>query len=306
MIRLRRIDFHSVTTILLAGLIDADFSQMDFIYMLFGSFTNDNVDFAFDNGLVCKWIKRQSRISLKIISYYSNDKNREKFAEDIETELLPYISDVSNTISSVKDLVLYDITTSDEKKGELLKHLDNSPAHFICDVLIYGFSRSFVKSGSKDSTAVSPRLDDVMYLPLLPKPTKYFTGRKDALATLHQLLSEHSTVVVGGIPGIGKSELVKAYRQVHLNDYTNILYLDYTGNLYEMICNMDFIDDTDSLSEKEKFSKHFRFLRSLKEDAYNLSVFIITPSYRILFNKYTTILLYFLNNPMYPALCFLK
>lgn len=66
---MNRIDFHSIATILLGGLIDADYSQMDFIYMLFGSFANDNVDFAFDNGLVCKWIKGQSRISPKIISY---------------------------------------------------------------------------------------------------------------------------------------------------------------------------------------------------------------------------------------------
>ena len=59
MISLNRIDFPSIATILLGGLIDADYSQMDFIYMLFGSFANDNVDFAFDNGLVCKWIKGQ-------------------------------------------------------------------------------------------------------------------------------------------------------------------------------------------------------------------------------------------------------
>ena len=51
---MNRIDFHSIATILLSGLIDADYSQMDFIYMLFDSFANDNVDFAFDNGLVCK------------------------------------------------------------------------------------------------------------------------------------------------------------------------------------------------------------------------------------------------------------
>ena len=41
---MNRIDFHSIATILLGGLIDADYSQMDFIYMLFGSFANDNVD----------------------------------------------------------------------------------------------------------------------------------------------------------------------------------------------------------------------------------------------------------------------
>ena len=51
---MNRIDYHSIATILLSGLIAADYSQMDFIYMLFGSFANDNVDFAFDNGLVCK------------------------------------------------------------------------------------------------------------------------------------------------------------------------------------------------------------------------------------------------------------
>lgn len=264
---MNRIDFHSIATILLSGLIAADYSQMDFIYMLFGSFANDNVDFAFDNGLVCKWIKGQSRISPKIISYYNSEKNRDKFCKDIESELLPYISDVSYTISAIRDLVLCDITTSDEKKDALLTHFDNAPAHFLCDILIYGFSRSFVKAGNKNSGSVSPRVDDIMYLPLLPKPTKYFTGRSYALIELHQLLNLHSAVIVNGIPGIGKSELVKAYVQLHLKDYTNILYFDYEKSLYNVICNVDFVDDTDSMAEKERFRKHFRFLRSLKEDS---------------------------------------
>ena len=165
---MNRIDFHSIATILLSGLIAADYSQMDFIYMLFGSFANDNVDFAFDNGLVCKWIKGQSRISPKIISYYNSEKNRDKFCKDTESELLPYISDVSYTISAIRDLVLCDITTSDEKKDALLTHFDNAPAHFICDVLIYGVSRNFVKVGNKDSGSASPRVDDAMYLPFCP------------------------------------------------------------------------------------------------------------------------------------------
>ena len=41
---MNRIDFHSIATILLGGLIDADYSQMDFIYMLFGSFANNNIE----------------------------------------------------------------------------------------------------------------------------------------------------------------------------------------------------------------------------------------------------------------------
>ena len=180
---------------------------------------------------------------------------------------MPYISDVSYTISAIRDLVLCDITTSDEKKDALLTHFEHTPAQFICDVLIYGFSRNFVKARNKDSGSSSPRVDDVMYLPLLPKPTKCFTGRSKALPELHTLLSTHSTVIVNGIPSIGKSELVKAYVQSHLRDYTNILYLDYEKSLYNVVCNLDFVDDTDSMSEKDRFRKHFRFLRSLKEDS---------------------------------------
>lgn len=55
--------------------------------------------------------------------------------------------------------------------------------------------------------------------------------------------------------------------KLHQKDYTNILYLEYTGNLYEMIADLEFADDSDSLSEKERFRKHFRFIKTLKEDS---------------------------------------
>ena len=132
----------------------------------------------------------------------------------------------------------------------MMTYFNNAPAHFICDVLIYGFSRNFVNAGNKDSGSSSPRVDDVMYLPLLPKPTKYFTRRSEALTELHKLLSTHSTVTVNGIPGIGKSELVKAYVQSHQKDYTNILYFDYEKNIDNVICNLDFVGNTAPMSEK--------------------------------------------------------
>lgn len=69
------------------------------------------------------------------------------------------------------------------------------------------------------------------------------------------------------MPGIGKNELVKQYAKEHKKDFTNILYLEYTGNFYEMIADLDFVDDIDSLSEKDRFRKHYRFLKSLQEDS---------------------------------------
>ena len=42
--------------------------------------------------------------------------------------------------------------------------------------------------------------------------------------------------------------------------------MEYTGNLYQDIVDMDFIDDPPVISEQEPFQRHNRFLRSLKSD----------------------------------------
>ena len=68
------------------------------------------------------------------------------------------------------------------------------------------------------------------------------------------------------LAGIGKSELAKAYAKRYIKHYTNILYVEYTGNLHQDITDMDFIDDLPESTEQERFQRHNRFLRSLKSD----------------------------------------
>lgn len=68
------------------------------------------------------------------------------------------------------------------------------------------------------------------------------------------------------IAGIGKSELAKAYTKRYMRHYTNILYVEYTGNLHQDITDIDFIDDLPESIEQERFQRHNRFLRSLKSD----------------------------------------
>ena len=57
-------------------------SQPDFLYELFEDFMNDpaNQDFSMDNGLVCRWMTGQAKISPKISAYYSKPSNQEKLA----------------------------------------------------------------------------------------------------------------------------------------------------------------------------------------------------------------------------------
>ena len=100
----------------------------------------------------------------------------------------------------------------------------------------------------------------------VPKPCRHFIGRDKELEELYTVLEENRHVFLCGIAGIGKSELVKAYAKRYIKQYTNILYVEYTGNLHQDITDMDFIDDPPESTDQERFQRHNRFLRSLKSD----------------------------------------
>ena len=75
-------------------------SQPDFLYELFEDFMDDpaNQDFSMDNGLVCRWMTGQAKISPKISAYYSKPSNQEKLAHTIHQNLLPLMSDCNMAI----------------------------------------------------------------------------------------------------------------------------------------------------------------------------------------------------------------
>lgn len=83
---------------------------------------------------------------------------------------------------------------------------------------------------------------------------------------LHALLVDHSKVFLHGIPGIGKSGLAKAYAKQYGKEYTNIIYVNYPGDLKQAVIDLDFADDMPDESDGSRFKRHDRFLRSLRED----------------------------------------
>ena len=100
----------------------------------------------------------------------------------------------------------------------------------------------------------------------VPRPCRHFVGREDETTELHSLLEDNSKVFLYGIAGIGKSELAKSYAKYYKKHYTNILYFEYAGDLHQSVTDMDFADDLPEDAEEERFRKHNRFLRSLKDD----------------------------------------
>ncbi len=273
---LDRCDFSSISTYLKNHISESNqMSQPDFLYELFEDFMNDpaNEDFSMDNGLVCRWLTGQAKISPKISSYYSKSGNQKKLAETIHQNLLPLIPDCNMAMQDIYTLFMQDDTISDAKKKNLasLYKPASSRLLFLAKLISFGMERQFVKRDTRNQKliaggALSPIVLDYIMDSEVPKPCRHFLGRDKELEELHAMLEENLHVFLYGIAGIGKSELAKAYAKQYKKHYTNILYVEYTGDLHQDITDMDFIDDPPEISEQERFQRHNRFLRSLKSD----------------------------------------
>ena len=276
---MERCDFSSVMTIIRKYISDSkDINQVDLLYQLFETYIEDedNLCFGFDNGLVCRWIKGLAKISPNITSYYSNDENKNSLAGDIEFNILPLMYDSAMAVREIYDMLIQDFTISDEVKQKLTQDYpcsdDEGKAIFISSVLCFAMERNFVKRDINTqkllmSGSLSPVIGEYVFNSEVPPPCRHFCGRDTELEDIHQLLSQHGKLFVQGIPGIGKSEVAKSYAQKYKKEYTNTLYIPYSGSLKNNIANLDFADDFDDTATiDDRFRKHNRFLRRLKED----------------------------------------
>ena len=273
---MERCDFSSISTFLKNQISESNqMNQPDFLYELFEDFMNDpvNDDFSMDNGLVCRWITGQAKISPKISSYYAKLSNQKKLATTIQRNLLPLMADCNMVIQDIYTLFMQDDTISNTKKQELasLYTLSDSRLLFLAKVISFGMERQFIKRDTKNQKLItggllSPIVLDYIMDSEVPKPCRHFLGREEELDELHTMFEENRHIFLYGIAGNGKSELAKAYAKQYRKQYTNILYMEYTGNLHQDIADMDFIDDPPEINEQERFRIHNRFLRSLKSD----------------------------------------
>ena len=271
-----RCDFSSIMTCLKDHISESNqMSQPEFLYEIFEDFMDspESSDFSLDNGLVCRWMTGQAKISPKISSYYAKPKSQERLAETIQQNLLPLMADCNKALQDIYNLFMQDPSVSETKKKKLagLYRSADSRLLFLAKVISFGMERPFVKRNTKNQKliaggALSPAVLDYIMDSEVPRPCRHFVGREEELEELHTMLEENSKVFLYGIAGIGKSELAKAYAKQYKKYYTNILYTEYTGDLHQSITDLDFTDDLPEDSEEERFRKHNRFLRSLKDD----------------------------------------
>ena len=272
---MERCDFASICAIIRRYLLEGAFdSQVDFAGTLFDSYVQ-MTQAEFDNGLLNKWLNGINRLSPGIRKFYQEKQNCEALAVTLQDAILPSLTDSGIVVQEVYDLLIHDTTVSARKKETLTARYpcasDEDEASFLADTLVFGIVRDFIardirKPLLSPSGNLSPVICDYVFDEGLPKPCPNFCGRGRELEGLHKLLMEKGKVFLRGIPGIGKSELAKAYARFHKKDYTNILFITYSGDLKRDIANLSFTDDYLFEGNEELFHKHNRFLRTLKPD----------------------------------------
>ena len=267
-----RCDFSSVCRTILDS---ATLNQVEFLELLFEDYARANL-FFFNAGLSNRWLRGLKPLSSAIIKYYGADDKADNLMRNFSKSIMPHISDHDNLTKALHDLVLNDVSISDNTKSELLSYYPcvskSEAVEFICNILIFAMSRPFVTRDTKiiekhtSSGALSPIVSERIFGADIPAPCKHFSGRDKELAELHDILSENNKVFVNGIGGIGKSEFVKAFARDYRKDFTNILYFYYDTDLKNLITDIDFSDDRPEDTVDEKFKRHNRYLRSLKDD----------------------------------------
>lgn len=271
-----RCDFCSLMTILRKYIRENNqLSQADFLYELFDDFllSPDGRDFSFDNGLVCRWMTGQARVSPKVINYYSMSRSQKKLSDTIQQTLFPMMFDYDKALEDVYILFIQDSSISEVKKQELSLFYKSPSTRmlFLAKLISFGMERTFIKRDHKNQKLIaggslSPVLLDYIMDSEVPRPCRHFCGRSKEIESLHIMLEENGKVFLYGIAGIGKSELAKAYAKQYKKFYTNILYLEYDGDLKQSVIDMDFTDDLMNDTDDERLKKHNRFLRSLRND----------------------------------------
>lgn len=250
-------------------------SQPEFLYEIFEDFLDspENKEFTLDNGLVCRWMTGQAKISPKISSFYAKPSNQEKLAKNIQQNILPLMADYSRTLQDIYTLFIQDSSISEAKKAELAPLYKPADLRllFLAKLISFGMERPFIKRDTKNQKLIaggslSPMVLDYIMDSEVPRPCRHFVGREDETTELHSLLEDNSKAFLYGIAGIGKSELAKSYAKYYKKHCTNILYFEYAGDLHQSVTDMDFADDLPEDTEEERFRKHNRFLRSLKDD----------------------------------------
>ena len=240
-------DFQTVTDTLLKNMASSTtIFYVNLLNTLFGAYLKDAQIYEFERYASAKLHNGTNRVAPEMSEFYLN-ADRELLCRDIR-ELLPFIFDKPNTYKELYQLIRFDDTLSAALRKDVLSRVpaaysdDASLVNMIYESVYLAVTRQYEKQGAgyavlhytSNALAVRDALfANSEYVP----PSRNFCGRDAELAELHALVQDNSTVIITGLAGIGKSELVRAYAERHKSEYTYFGYYFYKGSLKTIIAD---------------------------------------------------------------------
>lgn len=240
-------DFQTVTDTLLKNMASSTtIFCVNLLNTLFGAYLKDAQIYEFVRYTSAKLHNGINRVAPEMSEFYLN-ADRELLCRDIR-ELIPSIFDKPNTYKELYQLIRFDDTLSAALRKDVLSRVpadysdDASLVNMIYEAVYLAVTRQYKKQGAgyavlnytSNALAVRDALfANSEYVP----PCRNFCGRDAELAELHALVQDNSTVIITGLAGIGKSELVRAYAERHRSEYTYFGYYFYKGSLKTIIAD---------------------------------------------------------------------
>ena len=274
-----RVDFSTVISIIIENCREnmhtfkhreRAFTQTDLITGIFSEYYDSCDDKIFESSSISRWIKGSRPVPADLINFY-RDNGYESIGYCFQDNCADVVYDLNNLCNELVTLVTNDYSLSEEKKNKIMIDIDatdeSEVCRFIGTVIFAAIDRPFIPADKAMLPASAITVAECIFGSEVPAPCRYFCGRDTELDELNTALQEHSKVFISGFAGIGKSEFAKAYAKKFKKEYRNILYFNYSGSLKEMITDMNFAGDNLSDDEHTRFTKHIRFLKSLRSDS---------------------------------------
>lgn len=147
-----RCDFCSIMTCLKNHISESNqMSQPEFLCEIFADFMDSQEigDFSLDNGLVCRWMTGQAKISPKISSYYAKPSKQELLAATMDQNLMPLMADSRQAIQDVYTLFIQDDTILRSEKDRTGISVQNSrfTASVSCKTNLFWYGTAICQEG---------------------------------------------------------------------------------------------------------------------------------------------------------------
>lgn len=270
-----RCDFQNVTDILLRNMGSSTaIYYNNLLNILFGSYLAETHLYEFDRPTAAKLHKGTIRVAPEMSEFYLN-ADRTILCRDIK-EILQYIFDKPNTYKELYELIQFDDTLSVPMRRDIFGRMSNkyiddtSLINLIYETTYIAVTRQYTKDDNgyiamAYSNPLQP-LNDVLFANSeYIAPCRHFCGRDKELDELHSLVQNNSTVIITGVAGIGKSELVRAYAKEHQKEYQHFGYYFYNGNIKDTIANIIYDPVTSESDLDTRYQNNLDLLSELGE-----------------------------------------